>query len=112
MHLFCCKLSRRTAQEHVPPRLRGRQQQALARRVSGIALDGDKDVPAPTPTLFPKSSTTAWDMIALQKALLMRGSKADDCIHERHALVRHARFRAAGPRPHAIHSSVFWHVLA
>ena len=45
------------------------QQQALARRVSGIALDGDKDVPAPTPTLFPKSSTTAWGMIALQKAL-------------------------------------------
>ena len=45
------------------------QQQALARRVSGIARDGDGDVPAPIPALFPKSSTTAWGMIALQKAL-------------------------------------------
>ena len=45
------------------------QQQALARRVSGIARDGDNDVPAPIPALFPKSSTTAWGMIALQKAL-------------------------------------------
>ena len=45
------------------------QQQALARRVSGIPRDGDGDVPAPTPALFPKSSTTAWGMIALQKAL-------------------------------------------
>ena len=45
------------------------QQQALARRVSGIVRDGDGDIPAPTPALFPKSSTTAWGMIALQKAL-------------------------------------------
>ena len=45
------------------------QQQALARRVSGIAIEGDDDIAAPVPAQFPKSSTTAWGMIALQKGL-------------------------------------------
>jgi len=47
-----------------------REQQALARRVSGVAVEGDEDVAAPVFAQFPKTST-AYGMIALEKALYL-----------------------------------------
>ena len=44
------------------------EQQALARRVSGVAIEGDENVAAPVLAQFPKVSN-AYGMIALQKAL-------------------------------------------
>ena len=62
-----------------------REQQALARRVSGIAGEEDNGVAAPVLAQFPKASS-AYGMIALQKALynyLMAVAKAEPLMAAR-----------------------------